>query len=350
MQHFTFGRNNGMRVSQLALGTGNFGTGWGYGTDVDSCRRILDAFADAGGTFIDTAQSYQGGEAEEAVGAVLAGRRNDFSIATKFAIGGREGSGPLHTGNGHRAMVGSVEGSLRRLGTDHVDLLWVHFPDLVTPLDEIVAAFDRLARSGKVLYAGLSNFPAWMVSRMATIAELRGTIPIAAAQFEYSLAQRDADRELFPMVETIGMGAALWGPLGGGLLTGKYRSGEAGRLQGLQTLVQTESGPQKTAVVDSVLRAAADTGLAPAVVAVAWVLARARRSTTGVVPIIGPRTPEHLTAYLSALYTELPPEVYAYLDAASQVDVGEPHGQIAERLELARGGPGSWRGGNLSTG
>lgn len=343
MQHFTFGRNNGLRVSQLALGTGNFGTGWGYGTDVDSSRQIFDAFADAGGTLIDTAQSYQGGEAEEALGAILAGRRESFSIATKFAIGGREGSGPLQTGNGHRAMVRSVEASLRRLGTDYVDLLWVHFPDLVTPLDEIVAAFDRLARSGKVLYAGLSNFPAWMVSRAATIAEVRGTIPIAAAQFEYSLAQRDADRELFPMVETIGIGAALWGPLGGGLLTGKYRSGEAGRLQGLQTLIQTESGPQKTAIVDAVLQAATDTGLSPAVVAVAWTLERARRSTTGVVPIIGPRTVEHLTAYLSALDTELPLEVYATLDAVSQIDRGEPHAQISERLELARGGAGNWR-------
>lgn len=343
MKHFTFGRNNGMRVSQLALGTGNFGTGWGYGTDIESSREIFDAFAAAGGTFIDTAQSYQGGEAEEALGTILTGRRDDFSIATKFAIGGREGSGPLHTGNGRRAMVRSVEASLTRLGTDYVDLLWVHFPDLATPLDEIVATFDHLARSGKVLYAGLSNFPAWMVGRAATLADLRASIPIAAAQFEYSLAQRDADRELFPMVETIGMGAALWGPLGGGLLTGKYRAGEAGRLQGLQTLIQTESGPQKTAIVDAVLQAATDTGLSPAVVAVAWLIERAARSTTGVVPIIGPRTVEHLTAYLSALDTELPPEVYDRLEAVSQIDRGEPHAQISERLELARGGAENWR-------
>lgn len=343
MRYFTFGRNNGMRVPQLALGTGNFGTGWGYGTDLESSRQIFDAYAAAGGTLIDTAQSYQGGEAEEALGTLLSGRRDEFSIATKFAIGGREGVGPLQTGNGRRAMVRSLESSLTRLGTDYVDLLWVHFPDLATPLDEMVAAFEQLVQSGKILYAGLSNFPAWMVSRAATLAELRTTIPIAAVQFEYSLAQRDADRELFPMVESLGTGAALWGPLGGGLLTGKYRSGEAGRLQGLQTLIQTESGPQKTAIVDAVLQAATDTGLSPAVVAVAWLIERARRSTTGVVPIIGPRTVEHLTAYLSALDIELPPEVYATLDAVSEIDRGEPHGQIAERLELARGGAGNWR-------
>ena len=159
MRHFTFGRNNGLRVSALALGAGTFGTRWGYGAAPEDVPRIFDTFADAGGTFIDTAASYQVGEAEENLGRLLDGRRDDFTVATKFAIGGPEGTGVLQTGNGRRAMFRSVEGSLRRLGTDYIDLLWVHFPDFVTPLDEIVRGLDDLARAGKILYAGLSNFP-----------------------------------------------------------------------------------------------------------------------------------------------------------------------------------------------
>jgi aryl-alcohol dehydrogenase-like predicted oxidoreductase len=151
-------------------------------------------------------------------------------------------------------------------------------------------AFDDLAVSGKVLYAGLSNFPAWLTSRAATLAELRGLIPLAGVQFEYSLVERGADREIFPMAEALGVGAALWSPLGGGLLTGKYRSGDEGRLLGYKPLVHTEDGTRKTAIVDAVLQAAGDIAISPAQVAVAWLLERARRSPTGVVPITGPRT------------------------------------------------------------
>ena len=220
MRHFTFGRNNGLRVSALALGAGTFGTRWGYGATPEDVPRIFDTFADAGGTFIDTAASYQVGEAEENLGRLLDGRRDDFTIATKFAIGGPEGTGVLQTGNGRRAMFRSVEGSLRRLGTDYIDLLWVHFPDFVTPIDEIVRGLDDLASAGKILYAGLSNFPAWMTARAATLAEMRGAIPISGVQLEYSLVERSADRENLPMAESLGLGAALWSPLGGGLLTG----------------------------------------------------------------------------------------------------------------------------------
>jgi aryl-alcohol dehydrogenase-like predicted oxidoreductase len=190
MEHFTFGRNNGLRVSALALGAGMFGSRWGYGADPDDVPKMFERFAEAGGTFIDTAASYQFGEAEENVGRLLDGRRDSFTIATKFAIGGPEGDGVLQTGNGRRAMFRSVEGSLRRLGTDYIDLLWVHFPDLVTPLEEIVRGLDDLARAGKILYAGLSNFPAWMTSRAATLAELGGLIPVSG--FGWSTASLNA--------------------------------------------------------------------------------------------------------------------------------------------------------------
>ena len=276
MRHFTFGRNNGLRVSALALGAGTFGTRWGYGAAPEDVPRIFDTFADAGGTFLDTAASYQVGEAEENLGKLLNGRRDDFTVATKFAIGGPDGTGVLQTGNGRRAMFRSVEGSLRRLDTDYIDLLWVHFPDFVTPLDEIVRGLDDLARAGKILYAGLSNFPAWMTARAATLAELRGAIPISGVQLEYSLVERSADRENLPMAESLGLGAAVWSPLGGGLLSGKYRSSSDGRLTDWKRLVHTEDEPAKAATVDAVLAVAGEIGVPAAQVAVAWLLERAQ--------------------------------------------------------------------------
>jgi aryl-alcohol dehydrogenase-like predicted oxidoreductase len=338
MEHFTFGRNNGLRVSALALGAGSFGSRWGYGAEPDDIPRIFDRFAAAGGTFIDTAASYQVGEAEENLGRLLDGRRDRFTVATKFAIGGPGGTGVLQTGNGRRAMFRSVEGSLGRLGTDYIDLLWVHFPDFVTPLDEIVRGLDDLARAGKILYAGLSNFPAWMSARAATLADLRGSIPVAAVQFEYSLVERSGDRENFPMAEALGLGAALWSPLGGGLLTGKYRTGSDGRLTGWKRLVHTEDNSTKAATVDAVLAAAEQLGVPAAQVAVAWLLERARRSTTGVVPIIGPRTVEQLDPYVASLDVDLGADIYDRIDEVSRIDLGQPHNQNAETRGATLGG------------
>ncbi len=157
------------------LGTGSFGTGWGYGAEPDEARRMFDTYADAGGNFIDTAGVYQGGQSEEILGDALVGKRDDFVLSTKFTMPAGSQRGILVTGNSRKAMLASVETSLKRLKTDRIDLLWVHLSDGVTPLEEVVRGFDDLARAGKILYAGLSNFPAWRVARAATIAELRGT-------------------------------------------------------------------------------------------------------------------------------------------------------------------------------
>lgn len=334
MEHFTFGRNNGLRVSALALGAGNFGIGSAYGADKDATATIVDRFADAGGTFIDTAASYQAGESEEILGRLLEDRRDEFTLSTKFAIGGNaDGSGPLQTGNGRRAMFRSVESSLRRLRTDYIDLLWVHFPDFVTPIDEIVRAIDDLASSGKVLYAGLSNFPAWMTARAVTFAELRNSVPIAGVQFEYSLVERSGDRENLPMAEALGIGAAIWSPLGGGLLTGKYRTSDEGRLTAWNRLVHNEDEAFKGSTVDAVIAIAQQLGVKPGQVAVAWLLERGRRSSTGVVPIVGPRTLEQLEDYLGALNVRIDDDVYDELDAVSHIDLGQPHLQLAARSQ-----------------
>jgi aryl-alcohol dehydrogenase-like predicted oxidoreductase len=191
MRYKLFGRHSGLRVSELILGTGNFGTGWGHGAEPAEARRIFDLYAAADGNFIDTADAYQFGQSEELLGELLHGRRDDFVVATKFTMGSSPTTGILTTGNSRKAMVASLEASLKRLKTDRLDLYWVHYADDVTPIDEIVRAFDDLVRTGKILYAGLSNFPAWRVSRGATIAELRGSAPVVGLQVEHSLVERN---------------------------------------------------------------------------------------------------------------------------------------------------------------
>jgi aryl-alcohol dehydrogenase-like predicted oxidoreductase len=206
VQYKTFGRRTGLRVSELALGTGNFGTGWGHGAERDEAKRVFDGYVEAGGNFIDTADSYQVGQSETLVGEFIAADRDHFVLATKYTLGAVPNGGISRTGNSRKNMVRSVEESLKRLKTDRIDLYWAHFADGVTPIEEILRAFDDLARAGKILYAGLSNFPAWRIARGDLLAELRGSVPIAGIQIEYSLAERTADRELLPMAEAFGAG------------------------------------------------------------------------------------------------------------------------------------------------
>ncbi len=239
------------------------------------------------------------------------------------------------TGNSRRNMVASVENSLKRLKTDRIDLLWAHFDDRLTPLEEVVRAFDDLIRSGKVLYAGLSNFPAWKVSRADTLAELRGWSRIAGIQVEYSLADRSAERELLPMAEALGIATTLWSPLGGGLLTGKYRTSQEGRLQGFGgRLVHTEKDP---ALLDEVLTIARELNVLPLQVAIAWFRYQAERSSTAMIPIIGSRTPEQLADTLASLNVSLSDEQATRLDNVSAIEAGTPHRQIAGSLSRAQG-------------
>jgi aryl-alcohol dehydrogenase-like predicted oxidoreductase len=338
MRYTTFGRRTGLRVSEYALGTGNFGTGWGAGAEPDEARRMFDRFAEADGTFLDTADGYQFGESEELVGKFIAADRDHFVLATKFTNGATPRPGISRTGNSRKNMVSSLEASLKRLGTDYIDLYWVHFPDDLTPIEEILRGLDDLVSSGKILHAALSNFPAWRVSRAATLADLKNWAPVTGIQVEYSLVERTADRELLPMAESLGLGAALWSPLGGGLLTGKYRRSDEGRLSDFKTLVHTESTDQKTAVVDTVLAIAEETGATPAQVSVAWLRERAARASTSFVPIIGPRKLAQLDDYLDALDVELTPEQFARLSDVSAVALGVPHEAIAGARDGVRGG------------
>ena len=325
MRYTTFGHRTGLRVSEIALGTSNFGTKWATGADEPTSAHIFTTFAEAGGTFIDTADTYQRGESETYLANFLTTDREHFTLASKFTFGTAGQDGVSKTGNSRKTMRHALESSLKRLGTEYLDLYWVHAPDFVTPLDEVVEALDDLTRAGKILHGGLSNFPAWQIAAAVTDSATRRRTPIIATQFEYSLAARDGERELLPMAEELGIGAAIYSPLGGGLLTGKYRKSSEGRLTTLNSIIQREDTAQKTATVDELLSISQQTGTASAVLAIAWLLERGRRSKTAVIPIIGPRSTDQLDAYIAALDLELTDEHYQRLDAVSAPNLGIPH-------------------------
>ncbi|MDQ0509914.1 aldo/keto reductase [Ancylobacter amanitiformis] len=315
MKYRLLGRT-GLSVSELSLGTANFGRRWGHGADEAESAAILNAYAEAGGNFIDTADVYQFGQSEEFLGDLLQGRREDFVLATKFSNGAAPNAGRLVTGNSRKAMVASLEASLKRLKTDRIDLYWVHHPDAVTPSEEIVRGLDDLARAGKILYAGLSNFPAWRLARAVTLAEMTGAVPIAAAQFEYSLVHREPEADLLPASHALGLGAVTWSPLGGGMLTGKYRDtqrgGEKRRAEALGGRVfQAEDTVQRSAILDTVLAVAAELGARADQVAIAWAASR------GAIPLIGPRSVTQLTSNLAAASLTLGPDHLARLAAVS---------------------------------
>lgn len=333
MRYRFLGRT-GLKTSNIALGTGSFGMGWGYGAARDVAEVVYREYRAAGGNFIDTADFYQFTEAETLLGDLIAGERDEIVLATKFAMGATPTSGMQSTGNSRKTMIQSVEASLKRLKTDRVDLFWVHIPDAVTPMEEVARGFEDLARDGKILYAGLSNFPAWRVATAAMIAEFRGWLPISAIQIEYNLLERTVEREILPMAEGFGMGALGWSPLGGGILTGKYRRGETGRKQAKDIGTRDDTDPHNAAVLDEVIAVAEEIGATAGQVALAWVLAR------GVLPIIGARTPEQLADNLVAADLLLGREQLARLDAVSEVPLGTPYSYPANnRTRFANGDP-----------
>jgi aryl-alcohol dehydrogenase-like predicted oxidoreductase len=296
----------------------------GNGADSAEARLMLDRFASAGGTFIDTADCYQAGESERIVGDFLAADRDHFVLATKFGLGVSAKPHVSSTGNSRKTMISALEGSLRRLETDYIDLYWAHFSDQITPIEEIVTAFEDLSRAGKIRYAGLSNFAAWRISQAATLADLRGWSSLIGAQGEYSLLERTADRELLPMAEHLGLGMAVWSPLGGGLLSGSYRRTADGWVSDRREVSMRDTD-QATQTVTVVRAIAEETGLPPAQVAMAWMRARAAQARTAFVPIIGPRSLVQLNGYLETLHLMPTDEQFARLDLVSTVPLGSPH-------------------------
>jgi len=316
---YTLLGNSGLRVSEVALGTMTFGTDWGWGAPQAEAAKQFELFAEAGGTLIDTANKYTDGTAESILGELLAADRDHFVVGTKYSLNLRDGD--LNAGGNHRkSLVTALEASLRRLRTDHVDVLWLHAWDYLTPPEEVMRALDDQVRLGKVLYLGISDTPAWVVAQLQTLAAARGLTPFAGLQIEYSLVQREVERELIPMARGLGLSVLAWGPLGAGVLSGKYTNGTA---TGDRRLARVDAG--RLAIAREVAAVASELGLSPAVVALAWL-----RTRDGVIPIVGARTAEQLASNLSFLDAELPAAALARLDQISYVPRGFPHDFLAE--------------------
>jgi aryl-alcohol dehydrogenase-like predicted oxidoreductase len=313
----------GLRVSELFLGAMTFGEQGGVGAPLEECRRMVDAYADAGGNVIDTASNYRGGLSETIVGELLEGRRDRFVLATKYTVS-RDQSDPNGAGNHRKNLVLSLETSLRRLRTDYIDVYWVHIWDARTPVEETMRALDDAVRSGKVLYIGISDTPAWVVARANTLAEWRAWTTFAGLQVPYSLLKRDIERDLLPMAEAFGMTLAAWSPLAGGVLSGKFtRPGqvEAG------TRISPESiGEHDRAVAQTVQDVADDLGATPSQVAIAWTMTH----SSAVHPILGARRLDQLLDNLGAADCELPPDAVDRLEEAATFTVGFPSDFIAE--------------------
>ncbi|MFB4274167.1 MULTISPECIES: aldo/keto reductase [unclassified Nonomuraea] len=304
MRYRLLGRT-GLRVSELFLGAMT------YGEASPEVRRIFDLYAEAGGNVVDTASMY--GESESVVGEVLQGRRDRFVLATKYT-GTRDRTDLNAAGNHRKNLVLSLEQSLRRLRTDYVDLFWVHVWDRNTPVEETMRALDDVVRSGKVLYVGISDAPAWVVSRANTLAEWRGWTPFAGLQVPYSLLQRDIERELLPMAQAYGMSVAAWGVLARGVLSGRYAAPDAAASR-----VSPDSlGERERAAERAVIEVAGELGATPSQVAIAWALRR------GVHPILGTSSAEQLKDNLGASDVTLPEEALRRLESAVEFELGFP--------------------------
>ncbi|MBB4909688.1 aldo/keto reductase [Actinophytocola algeriensis] len=301
MRYRLFGRT-GLRVSELLLGTMTL-------RDEQQARRILDVYAEAGGNVLDTASAY--GESEAVLGAVIE-RRDRFVIGTKYTLS-RDAADPNAAGNHRKNLVLSLEQSLRRLRTDHVDIFWVHLWDRHTPVEETMRALDDVVRAGKVLYVGASDAPAWFVARANTLAEWRDWTPFAGLQVPYNLLRRDVERELLPMAEALGMSVAAWAPLAAGVLSGG--STRVGELT-----------PRDQAAAAAVRKVAEELGATPAQVALAWT----RAKSPAVLPLVGVSRPEQLADNLGALDLVLPAEAVTVLESAAGFERGFPADFIAE--------------------
>lgn len=315
---------SGLRVSPLALGTMTFRVGGGsWGSTDEEARQMVDMYVDRGGNFIDTADFYgQMGQSEVLLGELVKGRRDRLVISTKYSLTTEPGN-PNASGNHRKNMVRSVEDSLKRMGTDYIDLLYLHMWDFRTPVDEILRSFDDLVRSGKVLYIGLSDTPAWQASRMQAIAELRGWTQFCALQISYSLVERTVEREMIPMAKEMGLGVSPWAPLGQGVLTGKYTRDDLvpGSMDDISSrkainAVTGKLTAKNLDIADEVVAIAKELGCTPAQLAVAWTLANPAVCS----PVVGVRTPAQLEDNLGALTIELSAEQLARLDAISAVE------------------------------
>jgi aryl-alcohol dehydrogenase-like predicted oxidoreductase len=327
--YYTLGKS-GLRVSRLALGAMTFGTDWGWGADENTARQLFDTYVDAGGNFIDTADLYTGGVSETWLGKFIAERhlRDRLVVTTKFTYNAEPGN-PNAGGNGRKNILRAVEGSLKRLGTDYIDLYLLHTWDKITPAEEVMRTFDDLVRSGKVRHVGLSDTPAWYAARSQTLAEWRGYEPLSTLQLEYSLVERNIEREFVPLGQELGMGIMVWSPLASGLLSGKYQpstngttgTGRLETVKGIANPAFQKFSDRNWAIVGELEKVAAELDRSMAQVAINWAANRPGIASV----IVGATKLAQLEDNLKALEFTIPPESLDRLETVSRPESQFPY-------------------------
>lgn len=324
MMNYQLLGKTGLRVADFCLGTMTFGDDWGWGAAKDEARKIYDYYREQGGNFIDTANLYTDGTSEKFLGEFISDHRSEVVLATKYT-NAAAGKNPNAAGNHRKSMMEAVEASLKRLQTDYIDLYWMHIWDRMTPVEEVMRAFDDLVRQGKVLYIGISDAPAWWVAKANTLAELRGWTSFAGLQIEYNLIERTPERELLPMAKEFGISITAWSPLAGGVLTGKYlddaSKDEKGRLssEGMDSLRKDKVDEDR--IARAVMAVGKKIGASPAQVALAWL----NYASVPVIPIIGAKKLSQLEDNLGSASVILAADDLNALNEASAIKMGFPH-------------------------
>jgi aryl-alcohol dehydrogenase-like predicted oxidoreductase len=327
MKYRLLGRT-GLRVSELCLGTMTFGLEWGWGSDYAESKAVFDLYAESGGNFLDTANRYTEGTSEKYLADFIAADRSFWVVGTKYSL--VDAPHPNGVGNHRKNLVQTVEGSLKRLKTDYIDLLWLHAWDFTTHPEEVMRALDDLVRAGKVLHIGNSDTPAWIVAQCNTIAQMRGWTPFCALQIEYSLVERTPERDLIPMARALGLTVTPWSALGMGVLTGKYN-------EDIKTPGRLTTGgrgrhlsEKNLAITAEVIAVAQEIKATPSQVALRWLLEQPDPQ----IPILGARTPEQMADQLECLNVTFSLKQRRRLDEASAITLGFPHDFL--RSEIVR--------------
>ena len=329
-EYVTLGRS-GLRVSPLSLGTMTFGTEWGWGSEEEVARSVFNSYIDAGGNFLDTANMYTEGRSEQLLGKFIAERslREQVVLATKFTFNPEPGN-PNAGGNGRKNIYRSVDDSLRRLQTDYIDLYWMHAWDTVTPVEEVVSTLSDLIRAGKIRYYGFSDTPAWYVARAKTIAERSGSDGLIGLQLEYSLIERNIEREHIPAAQELGLGVCPWSPLAGGFLTGKYKqTGDTAKGEGRLEVTKGSANPafqrftlRNWQILKVLVDLANQLGRPASQVALNWVATQPGITST----IVGASKLVQLEDNLRYAEFEIPAEGRKRLDEVSAIELVHPYG------------------------
>lgn len=313
--HYKLLGRSGLKVSELCLGTMGFGKEWNWGADKETSFQILEAFTQAGGNFIDTANRYTEGTSERIIGEFVHSNRDHYVLATKYTLHDNL-TNVNASGNNRKNMMRSVEESLKRLNTEIIDLLYLHIWDRLTPVEEVMRGLDDLVRQGKVNYIGISDTPAWVISEAQTLAHFMGWSKFIALQMEYSLLQRTPERELIPMALQHGLTITPWAPLAGGALTGKYLKGDPGRIKEGSIRLNERA----VAVTKVVMAVAEELGVEASHVALKWTM----QQKISAIPIVGATKLSQLQENIKAIDLKLEPHHMKQLHEVSKIDLGFP--------------------------